>query len=96
MPFDQGGNLPLEVDPKLAWAESHLRHAPVEVNTADRRQLMQIPGIGPLSASAIQKNRRLNKIASLGDLKKLGIRAEQAAPFILLNGARPAHQLTFF
>ncbi len=96
MPFDTDGNLPLSVDPKQAWAEDNLRHTPIEVNTADRRRLMQIPGIGLRSAAAIEQNRRLNKIASLSDLRKLGIRADRAAPYILLNGVRPARQLTLF
>ena len=34
LPFDQQGQLPRRVDPKLAWAEAHLSHEPVEVNNA--------------------------------------------------------------
>ena len=93
MPFDQTGNLPLGEDPKLAWARSSLQHAPVEVNRADRRQLLQIPGIGPKGAAAILNARRKGKLHDLRDLDKLGVVAKRAAPFILLDGKRPAYQL---
>ncbi len=94
MAFDAGGNLLQDRDPKLAWAQQHLAHCPVEVNQADRRDLLRIPGIGPKGAAAIIQGRRLNKIRSLADLRKLGVRADRAAPFLLLNGRRAAHQLT--
>ncbi|MBN2499983.1 MAG: radical SAM protein [Anaerolineales bacterium] len=93
MPFDPSGNLPLGEDPKLAWAKSSLQHAPVEVNRANRQQLLQIPGIGPKGATAILNARRTGNLRELGDLNKLGIIAKRAAPFILLDGKRPAYQL---
>ncbi|MEJ2749526.1 MAG: hypothetical protein P8183_16720 [Anaerolineae bacterium] len=53
MPFTEAGNLPLDTDPKLAWAQVALRDAPVEVNRAEREELLRIPGIGPKGAAAI-------------------------------------------
>ena len=47
------GNLPTNVDPKQAWADEHLLHQPVEVMTAEREQLLRIPGVGPVGANAI-------------------------------------------
>lgn len=91
--FDADGNLPLDSDPKLAWARSHLAQSPVEVNTADRRDLLRVPGIGPLGATRLLQERRRGRLRDLVDLRKLGIAASRAAPFILLDGRRPAHQL---
>lgn len=97
LPFTESGNLPLEIDPKRAWAEANLRHAPVELMTADREQLMRVPGIGPKSAAAILQARRQRRITDLAHLRQLQIRGiEQAAPFILLDGRRPSQQLPLF
>jgi predicted DNA-binding helix-hairpin-helix protein len=95
--FLQDGNLRTDIDPKRAWAEIHLRYAPVEVMKAERGQLLRIPGIGPIGADAIIKARRQGKLTDLTDLQKLGIRApEQAAPYILLDGHSPSIQLSLF
>ncbi len=93
LPFDPGGNLPLESDPKLAWARRHLAHAPIELNTAARRDLLRVPGIGPKGADKLLRERRRGRLRELTDLRKLRIVAKRAAPFILLNGHRPARQL---
>ena len=91
--FTQQGNLPLPSDPKLAWAQVNLREQPLEINKAERRDLMRIPGIGPKGADAILHARRQNKLRDLSALKKLGILAERAAPFLLLDGHQPGYQL---
>jgi len=96
LPFDSQGNLPLRVDPKLAWARRHLAHAPVEVNTAGRRDLLRVPGIGPKGVRRLLAARRQGRLRDLGDLRKLGIAADRAAPFILLDGRRPARQLSLW
>ncbi len=96
LPFDSSGNLPLETDPKLAWAKSHLADSPVELNRASRQQLLRIPGIGPKSAQRILDARRREKIKDLSLLSKMGINVSRAAPFILLNGKRPVYQTTLF
>lgn len=93
LPFTQAGNLPLETDPKLAWAQANLRETPVEVNRADRRELLRIPGVGPKSADAILAARRRGTLRDLGDLRALGISVSRVAPFVLLDGRRPAYQL---
>ena len=94
MPFGQDGNLPLNKDPKAAWAEQTLRHKPVEVNTATRTQLLMIPGIGPKAAQSILRARRIHKLQTLNDLTQLGIRARRAAPYLLLDGRAPDFQLS--
>lgn len=93
LPFNAGGNLPLENDPKLLWAEAHLTHAPVELNRADRAQLLRIPGIGLKGAERVLAARRQGRLRDLGDLRKLGVATGRAAPYILLDGVAPARQL---
>jgi predicted DNA-binding helix-hairpin-helix protein len=96
LPFDREGNLPLETDPKLAWAERNLRQAPVEVNTASRRELLRVPGIGPKGSERIMRARRRGKLRDLSHLGSLGIVTKRTAPFILLDGRRPPRQLSFW
>jgi predicted DNA-binding helix-hairpin-helix protein len=94
--FDEDGNLPLTEDPKLIWARRHLTHAPVEINHAAKVQLLRVPGFGPVAVERIVRARRLGRLSAMRDLRQLGIAAERAAPFILLNGRRPVHQLRFW
>jgi predicted DNA-binding helix-hairpin-helix protein len=96
LPFEGQGDLPRQVDPKLAWARNHLSNAPVEINTASRESLLRIPGIGPKNAEAILAARRKGHLHALEDLKKLGITPSRAAPFILLDGRRPMQQMRFW
>lgn len=97
MPFMGEGQLPLETDPKQAWARAHLAEAPLEINQADRNALLRIPGIGPKGAQAILAARRGGgRLKSVDDLKALGVWANRAAPFILVDGRRPPVQLNLF
>ncbi len=94
--FDQQGNLPTETDPKALAALNQPERFPVEINSALRQELLRVPGIGPRSATRILELRRSGAFRSLGDLKKVGASAQRAAPFILLDGKRPPHQLSLF
>jgi predicted DNA-binding helix-hairpin-helix protein len=96
MPFAGDGNLPLSTDPKLAWAEQNLKDKPVEINKAELRELLRIPGIGPKGAAAILRARRNEKLHTLSSLRKLGIVASRAAPFVLVDGKRVEKQLALF
>ena len=53
MPIGATGNLPLEIDPKLAWALDHREDFPVDVNRAPREILLRIPGLGVKSADRL-------------------------------------------
>jgi len=86
--FNESGNLPLSLDPKIAWALSHPERFPVEIRTASRAQLLRVPGIGPLSARRIIGARRNTVIRDLVDLRKLGVITGRAAGFISLAGRR--------
>lgn len=92
-PYARDGNLPLQVDPKLAWAQENLSQMPLEVNRAEPRELLRIPGIGLKGAGAILAARRKGRLKGLDDLRALGIRCtERLAPFILVDGRRPEFQ----
>ncbi len=96
MPFQPEGNLPVEIDPKLAWARANLSETPVEINQAERQALMRIPGIGPQTAQSILAARVKNPLRTINDLRGLGVCVERAIPFLLLDGHRPAQQLALF
>jgi len=96
LPFDENGNLPETTDPKLALAQKTLADNPVEINHASPENLLRIPGIGPTGARSILKARKVRALKDLSQLVKLGILAERAAPFILLDGQRPSYQMQLF
>lgn len=92
LPFTPEGQLRTDIDPKAAWAVAHPERFPVEVNRAPLNQLLRIPGIGPQSARAILQARTAAPLCEIGDLRRLGARADLAAPYVLLNGKRPPYQ----
>lgn len=96
LPFTDDGNLPLYIDPKLAWAQRNLIEHPIEVNCAEKRDLLRVPGIGPKSAEAILRARRQKRLRDLSALKKLGILTERAAPYLLLDGRQAFVQSRLF
>jgi predicted DNA-binding helix-hairpin-helix protein len=97
LPFSQDGNMTLTMDPKRAWAEQHLRAAPIEIMTATREQLLHVPTIGPRGANAIIQARLRGHLTDLSHLRKIGIRTpEQAAPYVLLDGQRALEQMRLF
>jgi len=97
LPFLSSTNLPLDVDPKLAWAQENLREAPVEVNRAERSELLRVPGIGPKTADTILRERRHRRIREMDHLRALGLRdVQKAAPYMLLDGNLAQRQLSLF
>jgi len=94
--FDEGGNLPRHADPKLLHALNHPAQFPLEINRATREQLLRVPGIGPRSADRILQLRRDGALRDFRALERIGMATRRAAPFILLNGCRPAQQLPLF
>ncbi|MEW5895879.1 MAG: radical SAM protein [Candidatus Omnitrophota bacterium] len=53
IPFESDGTLSLTMDPKEKWASSHPEYFPVNVNTADRFQLLRVPGLGHITVDRI-------------------------------------------
>lgn len=72
-------------DPKCNWALKHLEVFPVEINRADYRLLLRVPGIGYRSASRIVKARRMG-LLDFADLKKMGVVLKRALYFITCKG----------
>lgn len=93
LPFQPNGQLPIEHDPKQAYADMHFREEPLELNHAPREALLRIPGVGRRSAEAIIRSREQQRLCELGQLRKLGIIAERSAPYILLDGKQPVRQM---
>jgi len=81
---DQPNLNPL-LDPKCNWAMNHLEHFPVEVNTADYRTLLRVPGIGVIGARKILSARRWRSLDE-DSLKKLGIVMKRAQYFLTCSG----------
>lgn len=73
------------LDPKCDWAIRHLEYFPVEINRADYRTLLRVPGIGAKSAERIVKARRRNRL-EFDDLKKIGVVLKRALYFITCSG----------
>jgi len=86
--FDPQGNLPLEVDPKRVWVARHPERFPIEINRANRQQLIRVPGIGPRSARRIVARRVKAKFHTLEELQSTGAVVRWAAPYILINDKR--------
>lgn len=96
LPFTGDGDLPLAADPKLVSAQTKLIHTPIEINRATRHDLLRVPGIGPKGAEAILNARCSGALRDLARLRAFGINPARAAPFILLDGKRPAQQIAMF
>jgi putative DNA modification/repair radical SAM protein len=78
-------NLPLDMDPKCAWAMNHLQLFPVEVNSCPLEMLLRVPGIGAKSAQKIVFARR-HAALRYEDLLKMRVVLKRAKHFITCNG----------
>jgi len=86
--FEPGGNLPLGLDPKSAWALANPERFPVEVTTASYEELLRVPGIGPIVARRLVSERADTVLRGLADLRKLGVVTTRAGGFLTLRGRR--------
>jgi putative DNA modification/repair radical SAM protein len=82
------GNLDLQLDPKTAWALSHREHFPVDVNVADRRMLLRVPGLGVRVVKRILSTRRHRRLR-YADLKSMGASLRRARFFIVTTDHHP-------
>ncbi len=73
------------LDPKCTWALNNLSFYPVDVNRAEYRDLLRVPGIGVISAKRIIAARRTRALRFEG-LKKLGVVLKRAQFFITCSG----------
>lgn len=84
--FESNGNLPLDRDPKVAWALANREHFPLDVTTASYELLVRVPGIGVVTARRIVNERRATAIRDVADLKRLGVQTTRATGFLTLRG----------
>lgn len=82
---EENPNFNVMFDPKCNWALKHLEQFPVEINRADYKMLLRVPGLGYKSAVRIVKARRLG-VLSFSDLKKMGVVLKRAMYFITCSG----------
>lgn len=79
--FKKDDNLDLTIDPKTSWALGHQHFFPINVNTAPKKWLLRVPGLGGTSIMRILKMRIHRKIY-YHDLVKLGVCLKRARYFI--------------
>ncbi|RQO78504.1 putative DNA modification/repair radical SAM protein [Pedobacter sp. KBW01] len=79
---DANPNLDVDIDPKLSWAIRNMQHFPVDINQADYKMILRIPGIGVMSAQKIVQARKFGKLR-IDQLKKIGISYNKARHFIV-------------
>ncbi|HWH22065.1 MAG TPA: putative DNA modification/repair radical SAM protein [Allosphingosinicella sp.] len=86
---DASGMLPLDIDPKLAWALKFREQFPVDVNRAPRELLLRVPSLGVKAVDAILRARRWRKLG-LEDVARLTVSIARVRPFICAAGWRPS------
>ena len=85
---DESGMLPLDIDPKLAWALKFRDSFPVDVNRAPRDMLLRVPGLGTKAVDRIVSSRRWRKLR-LDDVARLTLSIAKVRPFITTSDWRP-------
>jgi predicted DNA-binding helix-hairpin-helix protein len=83
IPFNDQGNLRIDIDPKEVWAQQHPEFFPVNINKAGKFELLRVPGLGHVAVNSILENRKkgwlINSLFSLGKLDK---RLDKASKYI--------------
>jgi putative DNA modification/repair radical SAM protein len=82
------GMLPLDIDPKLAWALRFREHFPVDVNRAPRAALLRVPGLGVKAVDAIVAARKWRRMR-LADVARLTVSIAKLRPFLIAEDWRP-------
>jgi len=82
------GMLPLDVDPKLAWALRFRDRFPVDVNRAPREALLRVPGLGVKAVDRILASRRWRRL-TLADVGRLTLSVAKVRPFLIAEDWRP-------
>jgi putative DNA modification/repair radical SAM protein len=85
---DESGNLPLDIDPKHAWALKHRDFFPLDVNRAPREALLRIPGLGARAVDGIIAARRHHPLR-LDDIGRLTVSIARLRPFLIAADWRP-------
>ena len=85
---DGHGMLPLDIDPKLAWALKHREIFPVDVNRAPKELLWRVPGLGTKAVERIVAARTWRQLR-LDDVGRLTLSIAKVRPFITTKDWRP-------
>ena len=85
---DDSKHLPLDLDPKTSWALRHRAFFPVDVNRANKEDLLRIPGIGVRNVERILQLRRFKKV-TLDDLRKLRVSIPRTKFFVTTADHNP-------
>ncbi|KQW70500.1 radical SAM protein [Phenylobacterium sp. Root77] len=83
-----GENLDLEVDPKHAWALRHREAFPVDLNLADREQMLRVPGLGVAAVDRLIALRRQKRLR-LEDVRRLSRGLKTSKAYIVVDDWRP-------
>jgi putative DNA modification/repair radical SAM protein len=84
--------LDMQVDPKLACALRNMHLFPLDINVADYKMIMRIPGIGIQSAQRICRARKFSKLRH-HDLVKIGVSFNKAKYFLTAVNVFPLKDL---
>jgi predicted DNA-binding helix-hairpin-helix protein len=84
----EDGMLPLDIDPKLAWALRFRERFPVDVNRAAREALLRVPGLGVKAVDAILATRRWRRLR-LADVARLTVSIAKIRPFLIAEDWKP-------
>lgn len=84
----EDGMLPLDIDPKLAWALRFRERFPVDVNRAPREMLLRVPGLGVKAVDAVIAARRHRRLR-LEDVGRLTVSIAKLRPFLIAADWRP-------
>ncbi len=77
--------LDLKIDPKQSFALRNPSLFPIDINSADQRMILKVPGIGLTSAKRIVRLRRKGRIR-FEHLKQMGVVISRAQPYIRCDG----------
>ena len=84
----EDGMLPLDINPKLAWALKYRGQFPVDINRAPKSMLLRVPGLGVKAVNRILTSRKWRKLG-LADVARLTVSIAKLRPFIVTTDWRP-------
>lgn len=82
IPFDTGGRLSLDTDPKEQWVRLHPERFPIDINRADKFELLRVPGLGLVAVNRILNHRRSMKIRRIEDIGRPGKLLNKARAYL--------------
>ena len=85
---NDNGMLPLDIDPKLAWALKFRDAFPVDVNRAPREMLLRVPGLGTRAVKNILAARH-HRSLTLADVGRMTTSIIKLRPFLIAADWRP-------